>query len=131
LRELIKQYSSKSLVYIDEAGFSETEINNIYAWSKKGKKVYDSIPGKRKKRENLITGRRNKEKDLIAPIILTGSIDAKTFEQWLEIYLIPNLNIPSVLIMDNAAIHRKKIIKEIGEKTGHEVLFLPTYSLRS
>ena len=36
---------------------------------KKGKKVYGEQEGKRGKRENLVAGRRKKEKDLIAPII--------------------------------------------------------------
>jgi putative transposase len=95
---------------------------------KKVKKFMVQFRGKREKRENLITGKRKHQKDLISPLLLTGSRNAKTFEQWLEIYLIPNLNIPSVLIMDKAAIHGKKVIKEIGENAGHEVLFLPTYS---
>ena len=35
---------------------------SIYAWSKKGKKVYGGQEGKRGKRENLVAGRRKFDK---------------------------------------------------------------------
>jgi transposase len=127
LRELIKQYGSESLVYIDESGFEEMQTC-LYAWAKKGKRVYGEREGKRGKRENLVAGRRKKKKDLIAPMVFKGSLDAAGFEGWLSLFLIPSLTIPSVLIMDNAPIHRKAKIRELVEEAGHTVLFLPKYS---
>ena len=73
-------------------------------------KVYGEQEGKRGKRENLVVGRRKKEKDLIAPIIFKGSLNALGFEQWLVGHLLPSLKNPSVLIMDNSPIHRKNVI---------------------
>jgi putative transposase len=127
LRELIKKYGSKSLVFIDESGFEEN-AGCIYAWSERGKKVYGEKQGKRGKRENLVAGRRKKKKEFIAPMIFTGSLDAYGFEDWLALYLVPSLTMTSVLIMDNAPIHRKTRIREIAESAGHQVLFLPKYS---
>ena len=75
LRNLIKKFGSKSLVFIDESGFEDNQ-DCIYAWSKKGKKVYGEQEGKRGKRENLVAGRRKKEKDLIGQIIFKGSLNA-------------------------------------------------------
>jgi putative transposase len=80
------------------------------------------------KRENLVAGRRKKHKEFIAPMIFTGSLDAAEFEDWLSMYLIPSLTMVSVLIMDNAPIHRKTRIRELVEAAGHQVLFLPKYS---
>ena len=51
---------------------------------KKGKKVYGEQEGKRGKRENLVAGRKKKEKHLMAPIIFKGSPNAMGFEQWLN-----------------------------------------------
>jgi putative transposase len=127
LRELIKLYGSQALVYIDESGFEEIQAC-IYAWSKKGKKVYGDRQGKRGIRENLVAGRRKGKKDFIAPMVFTGSLNAEGFEGWLRVYLLPSLSIPSVLIMDNAPIHRKNAIKELVKEAGHEVVFLPKYS---
>ena len=94
---MIKKIGSKSLVFIDESGFEDIQ-DCIYAWSKKGKKVYGEQEGKRGKRENLVAGRRKKEKDLIAPIIFKGSLNAVGFEQWYDQHLLPSLKIPSVLL---------------------------------
>jgi putative transposase len=127
LRELIKKYGSKSLVFIDESGFEEN-VECVYAWSERGKKVYGEKQGKRGKRENLVAGRRKKKKEFIAPMIFTGSLDATGFEGWLNLFLIPSLATVSVLIMDNAPIHRKNKIRELVEAAGHQVLFLPRYS---
>jgi hypothetical protein len=88
---------SKSLVFIDESEFEDNQ-DCIYAWSKKGKKVYGEQEGKRGKRENLVAGRRKKEKDLIAPIIFKVTLNAVGFEQWLNQHLLPSLKIPSVLL---------------------------------
>ena len=56
-------YGSKSLVFIDESGFEEIQAC-IYGWSKIGKKIYGERQGKRVRKENLVAGRRKKEKDL-------------------------------------------------------------------
>ena len=97
LRNFIKKFGSKSLVFIDESGFEDNQ-DCIYAWSKKGKKVYGEQEGKRGKRENLVAGRRKKSKDLIAPIIFKVTLNAVGFEQWYDQHLLPSLKIPSVLL---------------------------------
>ena len=53
IRELIKISGSNSLVYIDESGLIEVSTC-IYAWSKRGKKIYGDQQGKGGKRENLV-----------------------------------------------------------------------------
>ena len=50
------------------------------------------------------------------------------FNQWLEEYLLPELEPNSTLILDNAPFHRKNDVFEIAEQAGHQVLFLPPYS---
>lgn len=100
----------------------------MYAWSKRGKKIYGERQGKRGVRENLVAARRKGKKDLIAPMLFTGSLNAEAFEGWLEQYLLPSLSRSSVLIMDNAPIHRKRVIKELVEQASHQVVFLPKYS---
>ena len=74
-------------------------INTLFIpGKKKGKKVYGEQERKRVKRENLVAGRRKKEKDLIAPIIFKGSLNAVGFEQWYDQHLLPSLKNPSVLL---------------------------------
>ena len=82
---------------MDESGFEDNQ-DCIYAWSKKGKKVYVEQQRKRGKRENLVAGRRKKLKDLIAPIIFKVTLNIVEFEQWLFQHLLPSLKNPSVLL---------------------------------
>jgi putative transposase len=124
---LIRIYGGKSLVFIDESGFDEFQ-DCLYAWAKKGKKVWGDRQGKRGKRENLVAGRRKGKKDLIAPMVLTRSLTAEGFEGWLSLYLLPSLTMTSILIMDKAPIHRKTVIRQLVEEAGHQVVFLPKYS---
>lgn len=115
------------MVYLDESGF-ESITSSVYGWSKRGKKIYGEKQGKRGKRENLVAARRKGKKDLIAPMLFTGSLNAEGFEGWLGQYLLPSLARPSVIILDNAPIHRKNMIRELVSEAGHEVVFLPKYS---
>lgn len=114
-------------MFIDESGF-EPFPSCIYAWSVKGQLIYGERQGKRGVRENLLAARRKGKKDLIVPMIFTGSLNAEGFEGWLSKYLLPSLTRPSVLIMDNAPIHRKSAIRQLVEETVHQIVFLPKYS---
>jgi transposase len=56
-------------------------------------------------------------------------LECRSFEGWLALYLLPSLTIPSILIMDNAPIHRKTAIRLLVEEAGHQILFLPQNTL--
>lgn len=124
---MIKVSGTKTLIFVDKSGFYSFQ-HCAYGWSKKGQKIWGEKSGKRGKRENLVAGRRKGKKDLIAPMVFTVRLNAEGFEGWLSLYLLPSLTQPSILIMDNAPIHRKTAIRELVEETGHQVLFLPKYS---
>ncbi len=115
------------MIFVDQSGFEEFE-DCTYGCSKKSKKNFGKKSEKRGKRENLVAGKG--KKDLIAPIVFTGSLslNAERFEGWLSLYLLPALTQASILIMDNAPIHRKTAIRELVEERGYQVIFLPKYS---
>lgn len=79
----MKQHGIESLVFINETGFDKTPCL-IYGWAKRGKKIYGEKQGKRCKQENLVAGRRKYQKDLIAPMLFEGSLNAGAFEKWLS-----------------------------------------------
>ena len=122
---MVKTLGSKKLVFIDECGF-DNRVQKRYGWSRRGQKLYGNRTGKRKKRENLLAARQ--DGNIIAPMLVTGSVNAICFEKWLSQWLVKELSPSSVLILDNAPIHRQNRVREIASQNGHQVKFLPKYS---
>lgn len=125
LRKVISEQGSKNVVYLDESGFEASTQRN-YGWTLRGQKLYGERSGNSRPRTSLIAGKRGKQ--ILAPVLFEGSTDAVWFNDWFENHLFKELRPKSTIIMDNAAFHKKKDIREISNRHGHNVLFLPPYS---
>ena len=125
LRNLIPKYGSRNIVYFDESGFNP-HTYRPHAWALRGKKIYGDVIGKREKKTNLLMAQRGE--DWLAPMLFQGSCVAATVETWIEKFLLKELDKPSIIVIDNAPVHRKNIIRQILEKHGHTLLPLPPYS---
>ena len=53
---------------------------------------------------------------------------ASVFEDWFENKLLSCLPKGHVIIMDNAAFHKKEVLYQISKKYSQELIFLPPYS---
>jgi transposase len=115
----------KSFLYVDESGFAPTTQRD-YAWAECGRKIYGYRSGERRPRTSLIAALS--EKQLIAPMLFSGTCNTITFNSWLEQELLPYLNNNVVVVVDNAAFHKSKETERIITKTGAILLFLPPYS---
>lgn len=60
--------------------------------------------------------------------LFDGPINGDIFESWLAQDLIPKLPSSSVIVMDNAAFHKRITTIELIEYSGHILLFLTPYS---
>ncbi len=60
--------------------------------------------------------------------LFEGSCNGARFNTWIEQELCPHLKAEHVVIMDNARYHKTEQTKELIEKTGAELLYLPPYS---
>ncbi len=65
---------------------------------------------------------------LIAPKLLSGSCNAQSFNTWLDEELSPHLDAKSVVIMDNARIHKTEQTQALIQGCGASLLYLPPYS---
>ena len=65
---------------------------------------------------------------LIAPRLILGSCNAQRFNTWLDEELSPHLDVNSVVIMDNAPIHKTDQTQAVIQAWGASVLYLPPYS---
>ena len=53
---------------------------------------------------------------------------ASVFEEWFENKLLSCLSKGHVIIMDNAAFHKKEVLQNLAGKYSQELIFLPPYS---
>jgi transposase len=65
---------------------------------------------------------------LLTVTLFTGTINANVFFAWLSQDLLPKLPPNSVIVMDNAAFHKRADSHKLIEQTGHRLEFLPSYS---
>lgn len=95
-------------------------------WGKKGKKLIGKKSGKYYERTNIIAGYVNRKS--IAPMVFNGSCNTSLFNEWVEKFLIKELRLGQVVVMDNASFHRSVKTKELIESVGCKLIFLPPYS---
>ena len=69
-----------------------------------------------------------KGKRFFAPLLFEGNLNALIFNHYLKEQLLKQLELGSLLIMDNASFHKTRKTRELIEESGHELLFLPPYS---
>lgn len=125
LDALIKKYGEENIVYFDESGF-KNHTGRLSGWARKGQKLYADVQGKRERKTNLLMAQCGK--DWFAPFVFTGSCTAKLVTTWIKDMLLKELKEPSIVIMDNAPVHNKKLIRSLLKKHGHALLPLPPYS---
>ena len=123
----IDKLESSDLVFCDEMGVN----NNIcvfYGWSEIGERSYGEVEGCRTERRSIIAGHIPKSKELIAPVEYQGFMDTRLFNNWLESHLCPLLRKGQHVILDNASFHKSAKTKELIEKAGCYLIYLPKYS---
>jgi transposase len=65
---------------------------------------------------------------LLTVSLFDTTINTQIFNFWVKEDLIPHLPPQSVVILDNASFHKSPEMKKTLEKSGHTLLYLPTYS---
>jgi len=113
------------IVYIDEAGI-DNRLFRVKGRAPRGQKIAACIPGKKKERVSIIGGLKGHT--FIAPFVFKGGCTIEIFNAWLEKILLPQLPRGFTLILDNAAFHKSFTTRELIEKAGCQLLYLPTYS---
>jgi transposase len=113
------------VIYVDETGI-DSYLYRERARALKGLKIKGFISGKRYKRTGIVAGKCGKK--IIAPLQYDGTMDSKLFEFWMKNMLLKDAKKGSVIVMDNAAFHRKKELETLAKQASCEILFLPPYS---
>ena len=84
----------------------DTFLYREYAYAKRGEKVIGHISGKKYRRVGIVAAQIGK--NILAHLQYDGTMDSHLFKTWLKNRLTRDLPSDSVIVMDNAAFHRKK-----------------------
>jgi transposase len=113
------------MVFLDEVGFS-LALYLLYGWAFRKERLIESVPLNRGKNQSVL-GAFGKE-GLVATASKQGAMKRVDVERFLEEDLLPLLPKNSVLVLDNAKIHKGSRIAEIVAKAGCSLLYLSPYS---
>jgi hypothetical protein len=69
-------------------------------WGRIGKILVGKKSGKYYERTNIIAGYVNRK--AIAPMVFNGTCNSEIFNKWVEEFLIKELKVGQVVVMDNA-----------------------------
>ncbi len=121
----ISEYSPEKFVYLDESGVN-TDMTRIYGRAVGGARVVDNAPINTPVNTTILSSiRLNGE---TAYTTYSGGTTGDKFVEYLKNVLIPTLNKGDVIIMDNMRSHHVKAVKDVIEKAGMVLLYLPPYS---
>ena len=127
------QYGEDHILYIDESGINTNETAE-YGWSPKGQRCHSFRSGGHGTRLSMISAvRSNAPFKFIQPLVFQGSCDRNIFVGWLE-YLLKSLQHKDIqakrylVILDNASIHKGKVIDDLAAQYQARIVYLPAYS---
>ena len=116
---------ARSLVFVDEM-VTNTSLSPLYGWTEKSRRAYCSVPRNRGKNTTLLS---SMSMEGMGPsLAVEGATNREVFETYVERVLTPTLRRGQVVVMDNLTAHKGERVRELIEKRGCELLYLPPYS---
>lgn len=97
-----------------------------YGRSPRGQRMVSSVPHGHWQTSTFVAGLR--QDGIMAPCVLDGAINGRSFRAWVEQFLAPTLRSGDVVILDNLSSHKIDGICQAIEARGATVRYLPPYS---
>lgn len=113
------------LVFIDET-WASTNMARRYGRAPRGQRLRSAVPHGHWKTTTFIAGLRLT--GLVAPMVLDGPINGRSFQIYVERVLVADLRPGDVVVMDNLGSHKGAAVQAAIETAGATLLFLPPYS---
>jgi transposase len=113
------------LVFVDEMG-THTSLAPLYAYAPVGQRAFFEVPRNRGKNTTLLTSLHSG--GMGPSMAVEGATTSRVFETYVKRLLAPALRPGRVVVMDNLGAHRPKRIRELIERRGCELTYLPPYS---
>ena len=110
---------------MDEMGVN-TSLSPRYAYSPKGRRAYAQVPRNRGANTTLLA---SMSLEGMGPCLaVEGPTTAVVFEAYVEKVLAPSLRHRQIVVVDNLGAHKGESVRELIEKRGCQLLYLPPYS---
>ena len=119
------QLDPARLVFVDET-WIKTNMAPLRGWGPKGERVRAFAPHGKWRTMTFVGALRCDR--LTAPCVFDGPINGACFKAYVEQALVPTLRPGDIVILDNLASHKAKIIRQTIKKAGARLWFLPPYS---
>ena len=116
---------ARGLVFVDEMG-TNISLSPLYAWAKKGKRAYWSVPRNRGANTTVLSSMS--AEGMGPSLTVEGATTSVVFEAYVEQVLAPTLRKGQVVVMDNLSAHKGERIRQLIEERGCELIYLPSYS---
>lgn len=113
------------LVFIDETS-TNTAMVRLRGRCPRGIRLTDHVPHGHWKTITFIAGLRRRE--MVAPLVLDGPMNATSFMAYLEHCLVPTLKRGDIVMMDSLPVHKVAGVREVIEAAGAKLRYLPKYS---
>ena len=128
-RNILVHYRPEQLVFADESHFNRLTLRRPYAWAKRGDRASRYEFQFRGSKYSILPAL---SLDGILHLeVVENAVTGAAFRRFVE-GLLPRMNkwpLPnSVLVVDNASIHKVAGIRELVEDHGMRLMFLPSYS---
>lgn len=112
-------------MFIDETGAS-TKMARLWGRARRGERCRAPVPHGHWKTTTFVGGLRLG--GMTAPMVLDGAMNGPAFVAYVEQVLTPTLRPGDVVVMDNLPAHKLAAVREVIERAGAELRFLPPYS---
>jgi transposase len=123
--DLAKKLDPRHLVFVDEAG-SNIGMTRDYARAPRGERAPGFVPRNRGTVTTMLGALDIR--GVRALMTVEGGTDADVFEAFLQHVLVPKLRPGDIVILDNVGAHKPEAMRNLIERAGASLIFLPPYS---
>jgi len=124
-RERVAGVDPGRLVFVDECG-ANVGLAPLRARAPKGERAFGKAPRNRGKNTTLLASMTAEGMGPCAAV--EGATTKAVFEAYVEQVLAPALSPGQIVVLDNLGAHKGEGVRELVERRGCELLFLPAYS---
>lgn len=125
----VARWKGEQLVFLDESACNERTGDRRLGWAKKGTPAVVKRLLKRTERLSVLPAYT--WKGYYRPLVVTGSITAVIFENWLEHDILPDIpryhGLRPIIVMDNAKVHKSQRVRDLCDQFECDLEYLPPY----